>query len=357
MRFSLRDHGLLALQGAFLYGVSYVSVYYAERHVASGLVAVGYSASPLITTTGPGTFTFAPFDTAQISAISPLGQLGPPGHVLPTDHMYIHFVNPLGNPMGNDCSKRPVYAIGSGVVNFMIQGPEADWKLSVQMTKTFMYYFEHIYPMPGTVVGTAITAGQQIGTTNGFCPSIDLGVIDLDVQLPGILTPERYGATAHTGPPLKYFTEPLRSALYRRVMRAASDPIRDGKIDYGMRGRLVGDWFLSTLAKTVQSTGPTGWSQSLAFVYDNVNPSIIRVSIGGTLPIGLWSVEGNTPDPAHVSVSTGKVVYKLLPYGGSAVPAMLAVQVIAEDQIRIEVFVGSTNPNPSFTTAALEYVR
>jgi drug/metabolite transporter (DMT)-like permease len=42
-----RQHGLLMLQGAFLYGVSYVCVYHAERHVVSGLVAVGYSASPL----------------------------------------------------------------------------------------------------------------------------------------------------------------------------------------------------------------------------------------------------------------------------------------------------------------------
>jgi len=44
----LRDHALLALQGTFLYGVAYVGVYHAERHIASGLVAVGYSASPLI---------------------------------------------------------------------------------------------------------------------------------------------------------------------------------------------------------------------------------------------------------------------------------------------------------------------
>ena len=43
-----RDHALLALQGAFLYGLSYVGVYEAERHIASGLVAVGYSASPLL---------------------------------------------------------------------------------------------------------------------------------------------------------------------------------------------------------------------------------------------------------------------------------------------------------------------
>ena len=48
LRFSLRAHALLALQGCFLYGVSYITVYHAEQHVASGLVAVGYSASPLV---------------------------------------------------------------------------------------------------------------------------------------------------------------------------------------------------------------------------------------------------------------------------------------------------------------------
>jgi drug/metabolite transporter (DMT)-like permease len=52
LRFSLADHGRLALQGVFMYGVSYVCVYQAERHLPSGLVAVGYSASPLLTGLG-----------------------------------------------------------------------------------------------------------------------------------------------------------------------------------------------------------------------------------------------------------------------------------------------------------------
>lgn len=45
---SLRAHGRLALQGALMYSLAYLAVYHAERHVASGLVAVGYSASPLL---------------------------------------------------------------------------------------------------------------------------------------------------------------------------------------------------------------------------------------------------------------------------------------------------------------------
>jgi drug/metabolite transporter (DMT)-like permease len=48
LRFGARAHLRFALQGALMYGVSYVFIYHAERHLVSGLVAVGYSASPLV---------------------------------------------------------------------------------------------------------------------------------------------------------------------------------------------------------------------------------------------------------------------------------------------------------------------
>jgi len=52
LRFPPRDHAMFALQGGFMYGVSYICVYHAEQHVPSGLVAVGYSASPLVSGIG-----------------------------------------------------------------------------------------------------------------------------------------------------------------------------------------------------------------------------------------------------------------------------------------------------------------
>lgn len=52
LRFAPGDHARFALQGVFLYGVSYICVYEAERHLPSGLVAVGYSASPLLSGLG-----------------------------------------------------------------------------------------------------------------------------------------------------------------------------------------------------------------------------------------------------------------------------------------------------------------
>jgi drug/metabolite transporter (DMT)-like permease len=47
LAFPPRAHAWFALQGLFLYGVSYICVYHAERYLPSGVVAVGYSASPL----------------------------------------------------------------------------------------------------------------------------------------------------------------------------------------------------------------------------------------------------------------------------------------------------------------------
>jgi drug/metabolite transporter (DMT)-like permease len=52
LRCSARGHARLALQGVFMYSLSYLCVYHAERHVPSGLVAVGYSASPLVNGVG-----------------------------------------------------------------------------------------------------------------------------------------------------------------------------------------------------------------------------------------------------------------------------------------------------------------
>ena len=52
LAFNRRQHLVLAAQGVLMYGVSYILVYYAESHVLSGLVAIGYSASPLLNMLG-----------------------------------------------------------------------------------------------------------------------------------------------------------------------------------------------------------------------------------------------------------------------------------------------------------------
>ncbi|MCW5625477.1 MAG: DMT family transporter, partial [Burkholderiales bacterium] len=48
LRFDGSRHRVLALQGLLMFGIGYTLVYEAEARVVSGLVAVGYSASPIV---------------------------------------------------------------------------------------------------------------------------------------------------------------------------------------------------------------------------------------------------------------------------------------------------------------------
>ncbi len=60
LRYSLREHLWIALFGVFMFSVSYICVYHAERHTVSGLVAVGYSVSPLLGMLGMRIFFATP---------------------------------------------------------------------------------------------------------------------------------------------------------------------------------------------------------------------------------------------------------------------------------------------------------
>lgn len=72
LAFAPREHAWFALFGALTFSVSYLFVYYAEQRIVSGLVAVGYSASPLLGMLGMRLFFGAPM-TARMAAASALG--------------------------------------------------------------------------------------------------------------------------------------------------------------------------------------------------------------------------------------------------------------------------------------------
>ena len=75
LAYRAREHLWIAAFGLCMFGVSYVFVYYAEEHVVSGLVAVGYSASPLLGMLGMRAFFGTPM-TARLIVGSILGIVG-----------------------------------------------------------------------------------------------------------------------------------------------------------------------------------------------------------------------------------------------------------------------------------------
>lgn len=324
--------------------------------------------------TGPGVLSVSPLATSTLVYATPIGKMAPSQHVLPTDHVYLYFVDPWSNNVqAADCSKRPVFAAGAGTVSFLQQkvaGGES--KIMVQMTKTFQYYYDHVVTLPGIQVGSKVGAGEQIATTNGFCPSMDLGVYDLDVSPPGFVNPSRYGDLgAHPVSPYKYFTAALRS-LYEARVRVDGGLVpnnKDGRVDYGIRGRLSGDWFHASLANAASSvtSGPQGWDKTISFANDWY-VGAPRISIGGTIATaGLLSTTTPTPQPGDtvqtppdfgsISTTSGIVAYQGFPVLGQIGEGWLLVQMIADDRIRVEYFTGATRKPSAFTAAAQEYVR
>ncbi len=288
-------------------------------------------------------FAAAPMDLSVITGITPLGNLNPPGHTLPTNHIYF----------GRPASGIPVSAPGSGVVQVVTRG--TDDALLVAAAPGTSYNIGHVILDASIVAGVTLTAGQRIGVT-GLSNALDLGVSNEAVTL-FFVRPERYiSGTIHADSPLKYFQEPIRSALYAKVTR--SGPDKDGKIDFDLPGRLSGNWFLQGLPAADTENVVNG-PKHLAFVRDVTDPSLVRISIGGSVSLaGAFYVADGTPDPAAVTPATGLVSYRLFtdPLRIGSGVGLLIVQMLADDAIRIETFAGSAT-TASFTPAALVYVR
>jgi drug/metabolite transporter (DMT)-like permease len=75
LRLRPAEHAALALLGILMYGMAYVFVYHAERFLVSGLVAVGYSAGPLLSMLGMR-LVFGQALTARMALGSVLGIAG-----------------------------------------------------------------------------------------------------------------------------------------------------------------------------------------------------------------------------------------------------------------------------------------
>jgi len=298
---------------------------------------------------GPFAFTASPMDPAFVEFIAPLGNLNPPGHTLPTDHIYFYYR--LLNP---SAPARVVLAPADGTVQTVITGNNVEVKLLILAASPCTYYLDHVVPDAAIVQGVAIKAGQRVGMTNpsGASFGIDLGVFSDAVTVP-FANPSRYSSESlHGDSPIKYFSEPLRTQLYALVRRSSGD--RDGTFNYDVAGRLIGNWFAESVPVSA-SQSPENWALHLAFAYDNFDPAVMRVSSGGALGfVGTPTFAAGPPNPADVSVASGKVVYRLVNSGAPF--GVLIVQMTAPDRVRVEYQPGD-RPDADFTDAARTYVR
>jgi hypothetical protein len=312
--------------------------------------------SPGGSSTVPAVFTASPLPAGNIANIVPLGNLNPPEHALPTDHIYLVIDPPL-NP--SNPAHIAVFAPGTGTINSIDHGN--DDGVLITMNSSVSYVLGHITLSSSLGLGSKVTAGQQIGVTSGLSGALDLGVLN-SARSHSFITPGRYpGNTLRCDAPISFFTEPLRTDLYAKVTRLSSD--KDGTIDFDDAGHLGGNWFLLGVPADVTSSSPAAWGKQIAFVFDNIQPAKARISIGGSVSLaGVFEPDASDPAFSAVSPSSGVVLYHLYTAEGLGSQAQrtlvgsMLVQMETATQIRVETFAGTASAS-AFTSNAKIFVR
>ncbi len=244
-----------------------------------------------------GAFTVSPFDTADVRAIIPLGNLNPTAHVFPSDHMY--FICASNKPTLEIKSPGNVHIlkISRGVSNGGSINNLTEYTIALGSENSFMYWYHvsnlsqrlltgvnnfvgatcdpayttggityqgcYVYP-----VSLSATAGETIGIANIRGGS---GGMDMGVYLKNI------GAN-----PLEYFDAQSRAMLEAKLgsndgrIKRTVPPVC-GEFNYDIAGAAIGNWVKTGFPRIPEDN-------NIALVKDNITPAIQVFSAGNTLP-------------------------------------------------------------------------
>lgn len=308
---------------------------------------------------GVAQFTVLPASIAAGQTLTALGNLNPPGHVLPTDHVYFYDWDLSSRSGTSAADDRTVYMPATGAVFFILQtAARGDAKVMFRATDNFYFYLDHVRLSAPLTIGQVLQAGTAIGTT-GLGVTLDLGAFDQTVTHAGFLVPSRYPfQSLHYVSPWKYFTPALQAQIAPHLYRSATATDSGGKIDFGVWGKLVGDWFVPSMPID-SSPNPYGWTRSISFAYDYYDPNQVRISIGGTVDsAGVWAIDSTAPRPEAVTVASGLVSYKLYSQFDPQFPpiGVMLVQMLDSATIKVEVWRGTTN-KAAFDASAFTFIR
>ncbi len=214
-----------------------------------------------------------------------------------------------------------------------------------------------------------VKSGQLVGRVGG--QTVDFAVWNFENPPNYFVNPKSYEEDRpYLDDMFKYFTQPLRSQLLTKAARVVEP--RSGKVNYDIPGKLVGGWFREGSG---DFNGPPGiqmtadrryWDGHLAIVYDYIDPTSIKFSIGNYNGRATqFGIRDNSPDPATVGIDSGVVKYELITGGyingdtgqswmlspsitnpqfktNGPVQGTVLLQLIAPDRLKLELFPNKT---------------
>lgn len=352
----------------------------------------GGSATTQCVGSGSSNLSTYPIVLDDVSFVHPLGALNE-NHVTPTSHTAI--VPKIDR----------VVDIRAPLDGFIVKlanrgSAEAEIQYIIEITCDFYIVLDHVLDPPESILAVInqnaeksansrlftripISAGDVLGRHRDG-RFFDLTIVDLSLgETKAYIRNESY-YSGQTGEPSKlferdqfdYFDEPLRSQIIDKSLRTVEP--RGGSFTYDINGTAQGNWF----KKGTRFLHPS-WTEvdHLALVFDPVNPSQLRVSIGDGFkgePKGTqWGVTDNMPAFSEVTAESGPVAFELRKLGrcDSSTPpdprlpeyyvlcnqdnsGTLLLQLVEDQSLQVEVFFGAPpQGEPEFTANSRIYVR
>jgi len=311
--------------------------------------------------TGVGSTSIGPpMPINQVGYVLPYGEVVG-GHVTPIDHQY--YIGLDGH------APRDTYDVISpvdGVIvnvehrgnkvntpTYSVDVPSSDeYRIVIAHSCSFLTYMDLITSLDTSIkskvptltgsqsaaVNIPVTKGEIIGHIGG--QTLDFAVWDLSKPLSGFVNYSDYSGEVwkpYTAPPTAYMDVSTKAAVIAKYVRTAA-PV-DGKIDYDIDGKLIGNWYqIGTGGYHAQTnTAQDYWVGHLSIAPDNIDPSVYIASIGnydlypktavissGNGPTSTATGSDNSqdaaqfmiktasPDPATVGLSSGLVKYELV---------------------------------------------
>src|SRR3989344_3431853 len=276
-----------------------------------------------------------PLDPKDIKLITPMGRVQD-SHVTPTDHQYIIPKGTKGGSIVTDEPKK--YEIKAPTDGFIVnvelfKEPVESAYRKEPYANNYLVVFEyscefyvrliHIDTLSDKVNSQikfddpnsqhpyanpriAVSEGEVIGTVGPH--SFDFQIMDTTKKDENIINPENIDPwTSVTVDTFDYLTDSLKNELLPKNLRTKA-PL-GGKVGYDKEGTLLGNWFKVGRDPNMRDEY---WTQNLSVVYDHIDESQIRVSLGDFASFSkAFGVKGKSPDPKDVTKDSGAVKYEL----------------------------------------------
>jgi hypothetical protein len=241
-------------------------------------------------------FTSYPVDINEVTSITPLGNIGPPGHTFPTQHPHLH-MGKHGNGGSFDVfTPADVYLTMVSWSKGASSDP-IDYVVYFALCKDVVAYYNHvktISPELNTVVNKygcedfsagessctkvldldKFEEGKLIGTVGLKQGNWDFGLIDLRKPLNFIKPLRQPERDRFLQCAFDYYPQEMRNKLYSLINR---DDGTCGEVMQDVAGTLKGDWYHESAGEEYV----TDWDVFLAFINDWQFSKAQVVSIAG----------------------------------------------------------------------------